>query len=110
MVDYNVRSLQGRLTSPEKNWDSLEIHDKFDRLDIFYSNNSLYDEAASFGRDNDEWLEAIKPLRNPTHRAINFFATKLCMGKPKVLVANKSQAVLQAIEQVNKWSGFASNK
>jgi hypothetical protein len=110
MTDYNTRSLQGRLTSNNRNWDSLTIHEKFDRLDIFYSNNSLYDAAGSVARDDDEWLEVIKPLRNPTHRAIDFFATKLCMGKPKVLVASKSKPVLDAIEQVNKWSGFASNK
>src|SRR5687768_13659752 len=110
MTDYNERSLQGRFTRQDKNWDALTPHEKMDKLDIFYSNNSLYDDLATYARDNGYWLEAIKPLRNPTHRSVEFFATKLCMGKPKILVANKSRQVLDAIQQVQKWSGFETNK
>ena len=106
----NERSLQGRFVGLEKNWDKLTPHEKMDKLDIFYSNNSLYDDLASYARDNDLWLEAIKPLRNPTHRSVEFFATKLCMGKPKIMVVNKNDTVLSAIQQVQKWSGFGTNK
>ena len=110
MATLNERSLQGRFSTLEKNWDKLTPHEKMDKLDVFYSNNSLYDDLATYARDNDLWLEAIKPLRNPTHRSVEFFATKLCLGNPKILVASKSNTVLTAIQQVQKWSGFATNK
>jgi hypothetical protein len=105
-----AKNSQGRFESLYFRWESLDWAKKLEKLEKFYNNNALYMEEEFSAYINDDWLEAIKPLRNPTNRSVNFFASKLCQGTPKITVANGSTQVQQSIQAFLKSSNFDLEK
>ncbi len=85
-------------------------------FELYYQNNGLYDLLASFLRVNGLWLQGMKPLRNPAHRAVEFHVAHLWPGAlPKAMplvVKNKgkAKAITAAIEQIWDWSNWGTEK
>lgn len=104
------KDTSGRYISSFLDWGALSQHQRFELLDLYYNNNNLYEKEAMQAYWFDEWLEPIKPYRNPTHRSVEFFASKLCQGTPKISVTSKNAQVEQAIQQFLDWSDFNGNK
>ncbi len=104
------KNSQGRFISSFLDWDGLDRYAKVDLLDIYYNNNALYEQDAVSAYWYDEWLEPIKPYRNPVHRSVEFFATKLCQGTPKIVVNNSNIQVEESIRKFLKWSNFDGTK
>lgn len=104
------KNSQGRYISSFLDWDNLDRYARIDLLDTYYSNNSLYDAESQSAYWYDEWLEPLKPYRNPTHRSVEFFATKLCQGTPKITVNSGNTEVEASIRQFLKWSNFDGTK
>lgn len=105
-----ARNSQGRFVSIfESRW-GISPQEHMEALEVAYDNNLLYEGQSFDAYWMDEWFEPLKPLRTPVNRSVEFFASKLCMGTPKIMVANKSQTVLDGINQVLKWSNFNGNK
>lgn len=99
------KNSQGRFLSIfNGDWDEIPQSEKFRRLELYYSNNSLYDENSFASYYHNEWMEAMKPFRNPTNRSVEFYVSKLCQGSPKINTENTS--VQDAIAQYLAWSNF----
>ncbi len=78
----------------------------------YYLNNGLYealDVALQGGRTVDS---AIKALRNPAFRIVEFYAAKLWPGTlPRALpIVTDNDAIIPAIEQVWTWSNWSAEK
>jgi hypothetical protein len=86
----------------------LSLPDYYDKLEAYYLNNRLYENINYYAYTYNLYVESMKPLRNPTHRSVEFFASKLLPGEVDVITENKS--VKTAIEQFHKWSNLASQK
>lgn len=83
---------------------------RMEMLDLYYSCNDLYENEAQMAYWRNEWLEAIKPLRTPVHRSVDFYAAKLCQGSPNVQVSSKNQATMDAVDAILKNSNFMGQK
>lgn len=86
----------------------LSNKEKYDLLDEYYENNELYDSIQNYAYQQGLWVESMKPLRNPVHRSVEFFASKLLPGEVRVVA--KTDSVKSAIEQFHKWSNLQSQK
>jgi len=78
----------------------------------YYESNNLYDALADLLRRQGISREAIKPLRNPTYRVVEFYPSHLWPGTlPDALpiMADKKR-VIEPIEQVWKWSNWGAQK
>jgi hypothetical protein len=104
------KNSQGRYISSFLDWERLDIYAKLDLLDKYYGNNSLYSAETQAAYWYDEWLEPLKPFRNPTNRSVEFFATKLCQGTPKITVNSGNTEIEASIRQFMKWSNFDGAK
>lgn len=111
-IDKNRTSLlsmtgDGRVQSPQE-WYRI--------YDLYYQNNGLYDLLAGYLRVNGLWLQGMKPLRNPAHRAVEFHVAHLWPGAlPKAMplvIKNKSRApaITAAIEEIWNWSNWGTEK
>jgi hypothetical protein len=98
------KNSQGRYVSSFLRWNSLTRREKITLLNEYYDNNGLYEKDAYNAYYFDEWLEAIKPYRNPTHRSVEFFAARLLQGSPKITAKNEN--VRASIQQFLGWSNF----
>jgi hypothetical protein len=109
IFNWNKNS-QGRFISSFLEWDNLDIYAQTDLLETYYSNNMLYNKDAVSAYWFNAWLEPIKPYRNPTNRSVEFYASKLCQGTPKITVVNGNREVEQSIRKFLKWSNFDGTK
>jgi len=97
----------GRVSSPQE-WYRI--------YDLYYGNNGLYDLLAQFLRVNGLWMQGMKPLRNPAHRAVEFHVAHLWPGSlPKAMplvVKSKARAtaITTAVEQIWDWSNWGTEK
>lgn len=73
-------------------------------LRAMYLSNGLYDELSSLAHLRNVWAPALKGLRNPTFRSVEFYASKVLGCEMEIETENK--AIIPAIEQVWKWSNF----
>lgn len=84
----------------------------YDLLRAYYYNNGLYDElrAGLVAVAMDE--EALKPLRNPANRVVEFYAAKLWPGSlPGALpIETENEAVGEAISRMWGWSNWGTQK
>lgn len=103
-----TRNNQGRFSSTFLARGSLTPHEKMALIEDYYENNLLYEAENSSSYWNNEWFEAMKPLRTPVNRSVDFFAAKLLMGTPKITA--KSPAVEDAVKKFLSWSNFDGNK
>lgn len=81
-------------------------------LDIYYSNNDLYDNLRSMAIAGVVDEDAIAGLRNPAHRIVEFYSKKLWPGTlPNALpILAKNERIVAPIHQVWQWSNFTSVK
>lgn len=81
-------------------------------LERYYENNGLYDALAQLLRVSGLWMQGMKPLRNPAHRAVEFHVSHLWPGAlPKALpITAKKTSVTEAIVQVWDWSNWGVEK
>lgn len=83
---------------------------------LYYQNNGLYDLLANYLRVNGLWMQGMKPLRNPAHRAVEFHVAHLWPGAlPQAMplvIKNKGKApaITAAIQQIWEWSNWGTEK
>ena len=103
-----------RFAAPEAQEDPIAL---YDLLDAYYRNSALYDARSSILKENRIAHEALKGLRTPAYRVVEFYAAHLWPGAlpdalpiepdPKI---KKSDKLTAAIEQVWQWSNWGSQK
>lgn len=98
--------LMGDLTSPAQ-WYSV--------FEQYYQSNGLYDALAYYMRVEGLWMQGMKPLRNPVHRAVEFHVAHLWPGAlpqamPITASGPKKDSVTAAIQQVWAWSNWGRQK
>lgn len=103
-----ARNNQGRFSSTFLSRGSLTPQEKMALIEEYYENNLLYESENSSSYWQNEWFEAMKPLRTPVNRSVEFFAAKLLMGTPKI--TSPKPAVEDAIKKFLNWSNFDGNK
>lgn len=103
-----TKNSQGRFATSFLNWNGLTRKEKIALLNTYYDNNALYEKDSFAAYYQDEWLESMKPYRNPTHRSVEFFANRLLQGSPKITANNP--AIADAIGQFLDWSNFEGVK
>lgn len=84
----------------------------YDLLDLYYRNNGLYDDLNLGHYELGNQKQVRKPLRNPSFRVVEFYASKLWPGDlPKSLqIQSENDAIIKPIEQVWSWSNWNSKK
>lgn len=92
---------------------SLGVRELYDLLAEFYGSNGLYLSTQAALYTEGLWSQPMKPLRNPTYRAVEFYPKKLWPGADlsKALpITTENEAIKPAINQVWKWSNWAQRK
>lgn len=84
-----------------------DVFDVYAKLESLYSNNGAYNNVARAGYYNNKWVETIKPLRTVVNRSVEFYVSKILSGSH---VSTDNVSLLEAVEQINKWSNFNSKK
>ena len=89
----------------------------YDILDAYYRNSRLYDARAEILKENSVVAEALKGLRTPAYRVVEFYASHLWPGTlPDALEIEPDTAITQpdkltaAIQQFWAWSNWGSQK
>lgn len=85
---------------------------QYDYLRAYYLSNGLYDVLRETFRGLGYTPEALRPLRNPTYRVVEFYAAKLWPGAlPAALpIVTDNDQLQPAIEQLWQWSNWGSEK
>lgn len=78
----------------------------------YYTGNGLYDDIGLALAINGVTREALKPLRNPANRCVEFYVSKVWPGAlPDALpLVTDNDRLLDPIRQVWTWSNWASQK
>ncbi len=81
-------------------------------LRAYYYSNGLYDVLRDVLRRQGVAAEALKPIRNPTFRVVEFHAGHLWPGTlPQALpIMADNPDIVEPIQQVWKWSNWGSTK
>jgi hypothetical protein len=81
-------------------------------LRAYYLGNSLYDILRDMLRRQGIAAEALKPLRNPAYRVVEFHAQHMWQGTlPDAMpIVTDNQRIIEPIEQVWAWSNWNSTK
>lgn len=91
-----------------------ELHHRelYKLLDAYYLNNGLYDFLAQAMYNADIWKEALKALRNPAKRVVEFYPAKLWPGTlPAALpIVADNPRIIEPIQQIWQWSNWGANK
>lgn len=81
-------------------------------LRAYYYSNALYDVLRDVLRRQGVWGEALKPLKNPTYRVVEFHAGHLWPGTlPEALpIESDNLNLADPIQQIWKWSNWSGGK
>ena len=81
-------------------------------LFAYYQQNGLYDYLNLQLQATKSSSHALKPIRNPANRVVEFYASKLFPGKlPEGLViTTENEAIIEPIHKLWTWSNFSSTK
>lgn len=81
-------------------------------LELYYLNNGLYDVVAQVAREGAIWTEAMKPIRNPVNRAVEFYVSKIWAGDlPGALpIVTDNKRIIEPIQQIWVWSNWSVKK
>lgn len=81
-------------------------------LRAYYQSNGLFDVLRDLLRRQGIAAEALKPLRNPTYRVVEFYPQHLWPGTlPEALpIETENQLIIDPIQQIWKWSNWTSTK
>jgi hypothetical protein len=84
----------------------------YEMLRAYYASNGLYDQLQKGLWEQGIWNEAMKPLRNPTGRAVLFYADNLWPGAlPDALpIRTHNAKIIEPIHQLWEDSNWAENK
>jgi len=84
----------------------------YQMLHSYYLNNGVYDAIQQAMYSNAIWTPAMKGLRNPAHRAVEFYVAKLWPGTlPEALpIKTANEKIIPAIWQVWAWSNWSQKK
>lgn len=84
----------------------------YDQLMSYYNQNGLYDSLMSASYYLSQWHEAMKPLRNPANRSVEFFASHLMPGvlPDSVPIITQNDRIIEPIQQVWEWSNLNVTK
>jgi hypothetical protein len=91
---------------------ALHAAEMYRVMRAYYLSNGLYDVLQDVLRRQGVWREALKPLRNPTYRVVEFHAGHLWPGAlPGALpIETDNPDIIEPIQQVWKWSNWSSAK
>jgi hypothetical protein len=91
---------------------ALHPRELYKLLDAYYLNNGLYDYLQQALYEEAIWKEALKPLRNPAKRTVEFYVAHLWPGAlPAALPIKADNArIVEPIQQIWKWSNWGANK
>jgi len=84
----------------------------YEMLEEYYLNNGLYDLVQSELFENAIWMPGMKPLRNPAHRAVEFYVSKLWPGplERALPIVTDNKKLVEPIRKIWAWSNWASQK
>lgn len=90
----------------------LSLADTYAALEFYYHNNGLYALIQQDLMTNGIWTEGMIGLRNPAHRVVEFYVSKLWAGMlPEALpIVAENNRIIEAILQVWTWSNFGTQK
>lgn len=84
---------------------------KYELLRALYDDNGLYDTVARSLQDEGIWLQALKPLANPTNQVIEFYAEHLLADLDLLEhTETENDAIVDPLIQVWRWSNFDAKK
>jgi hypothetical protein len=107
---YDVRpAMAAPMLGPSRTAQSMDLYRV---LRAYYYSNGLYDVLRDVLRRQGIAAEALKPLRNPTYRVVEFHAGHLWPGSlPAALPIMADNAdIIEPIQQVWSWSNWGSTK
>ena len=107
MFNRFIQNFYNKTSNPLNNV-GLPQKQLFEKLWDYYNNNGLYEGVQAQSYNQNKWLEALKPLRTPVNRSVEFYVSKMLSGD--VTVSAQSKMAQEAIEQVWKWSNFDAQK
>ena len=86
--------------------------DWYRMLEAYYMNNGLYEEMQAWMYENAIWTPAMKPLRNPANRVVEFHVSHIWPGNlDKALpIVAKNKKIIEPIQKVWAWSNWARKK
>lgn len=86
--------------------------DQYALLAAYYRNNALYDQLGRLLYEQGMWSEALKPLRNPVYRIVEFYTAKLWGGPlaEALEIETENEAIIEPIERIWKWSQWDTRK
>lgn len=81
-------------------------------LRAYYMNNGLYTLLQQALVETNLWTPGMAPLRNPTFRIVEFYASHLWPGPldSALEIETDNEDIVEPIQQVWKWSNFAAKK
>lgn len=84
----------------------------YDLLRDYYDNNDLYNDLARQMYAVALWTPAMEPIKNPTYRTVEFYASHLWPGVlPKALpIKTDNDRLAEPIQQVWNWSNLSAKK
>ncbi len=95
-------------------WQALPHRTLYEVLRAYYWSNDLYAGIASALRQATPAIAspAMRPLRNPTYRCVEFYAAKVWGGQlsDALQIETANASIVPAIEQLWQWSNWASQK
>lgn len=95
-------------------WAALEPAEQYAMLRAYYNSNGLYQEVAEALRTYSPqlWDAALRPLRNPTFRVVEAYASTVAHGPLDVAlpIVSDNEAIKEPIKQVWAWSNWQSQK
>lgn len=93
--------------SMQANW-----RDLYNLLEAYYLSNGLYDDLSRMFYAYGRATEAMKPLRNPASRIVDFYVSKVWPGSlPDALpIRSDNSRIEEPIQRLWKWSNWAAKK
>jgi hypothetical protein len=86
--------------------------DIYRMLEAYYLNNGLYEVVQQQFFENGIWTPAMKPLRNPAKRTVEFHVTHLWPGaiEKALPVVTGNPRIIEPLYQIYKWSNWGVKK
>lgn len=111
---HGIAKILGTTNSSEKH-DPLLAH--YNALEAAYLNSNLYDRLALLAKEGTEErrdISALRSLRNPAHRVVEFYAAKLKLDVETVEYGEAARPrednLKAAIALVNRWSNWSAEE
>lgn len=101
-----------RLTALAPVFQEMHPRELYKLLDGYYLNNGLYDNLAEALYEASVWKEALKGLRNPAYRVVEFYVAHLWPGTlPEALpIKTDNDRIVEPIQQIWRWSNWTARK